>query len=401
VLLGLLLMFYSLMACVLAFKVDPPSSPSMLKNPDEESHFAVVTYMADHHAFPPYDRLHMESIHPPFYYAIAAVLYASIKPIASEEATLRTLRLLSVAFGIVTVLACYWAAGAIWSDAKPLFAASITALLPAYLFLTPAVSNDGLVVMLSTLALGTMLYGLRDGFTRRLALTASLLVVLAVFTKYSALPLVPLLIASFWFSRREGDKNWLKYSSFAVLLLFCVTGWWFYRNVVLFGDPLRSAAEARLLSHLAGINAGSNKLEYVADVLHTTVPTFFGDFHHWAPQSVSEWLPDLTVRLFELFCALCGIGIVGLLMRGPRRFMRQVTSLLLAYAALVTATYLAYNMKHYNPHARLLFPALFCFSAGSSAGIGYFFQGRRFTYLATAIIALMSVFDIWLVAIAP
>jgi hypothetical protein len=185
----------------------------------------------------------------------------------------RVVRLFSVLLGAVTVYLTYHIATEIapGRPAVALGAAAINAFLPMFLFISGAVNNDNLAVPLASLALLLMI---RIVTTRQVHYTpvrwwewAALgaVIGLAALTKEGTLGLIPLafgtVVVSAWqqLAGEQGGRGAWEHSfppapplpstpalfrgllSATILItlpVLLIAGWWYYRNVVLYGDWL-------------------------------------------------------------------------------------------------------------------------------------------------------------------
>lgn len=179
---------------------------------------------------------------------------------------IRVVRLFSVLLGGVTVWLTYHIAREAAPD-KPeiaLGAAGINAFLPMFLFISGAVNNDNLAVMLASLALLLLIRIVTRRRERYFPVRwwewamAGLVIGLAVLTKEGTLGLLPMAfgtaVVAAWqratalpaSSRQVPLKPALagaiRTLLFALVLLAIpvalVAGWWYYRNIVLYGDWL-------------------------------------------------------------------------------------------------------------------------------------------------------------------
>ena len=123
-------------------------------------------------------------------------------------------------------------------------AAAIHAFTPMYVFISGSVNNDNLTVPLCSLALLMMMRIVncelriaRRGLIRRYLLLGVVLG-LAALTKTSALPLT--VITALVIARRaRQNRSWREFfvGGLATLLPFlAISGWWFWRNLQLYGD---------------------------------------------------------------------------------------------------------------------------------------------------------------------
>jgi 4-amino-4-deoxy-L-arabinose transferase-like glycosyltransferase len=217
-----------------------------------------------------------ESHQPPLYYALGAVWQHALGippfiPFPLERTALRLaggepslayhhdynrlqrtqaqwlhrLRLLSVVLGLGTVLLTYAAARAASAgEDAALASAAFVACLPKFAIVSAVVTNDALVICLSSAALVLLLrYVSGTQRPRRVALAIGLVSGAAAITKLNSLPLIPVLFAGVWLARRSWQAR-LVDTLLGASGFLAVAGWWFARNQRLYGDPLaRQASE--------------------------------------------------------------------------------------------------------------------------------------------------------------
>lgn len=253
--------------------------------PDESYHFFVVQHIVEHHALPvqraetrgPWAQ---EGSQPPLYYLIGALLVSGIdlsdaesllwrnpqanvgdplnpgnknvyvhppgqdSPWRGATLAVHVLRFFSLGLGAATVFLAWRTVKLLFtrSSVLALAVAGTVAFVPQFLFITLAVNNDNLMTCLGALSLYLLLQRLREG-TREKS-TAGWVVVggvlgLALLAKLSALALLGLaglviaLVA--WYHR-----SWRMAGRLALavgLPALAVAGWWYARNVILYGEP--------------------------------------------------------------------------------------------------------------------------------------------------------------------
>ncbi|MEZ4516233.1 MAG: glycosyltransferase family 39 protein [Chloroflexota bacterium] len=176
----------------------------------------------------------------------------------------RLIRLFSVLLSAGTVYLTYRIGRGAAPDRPEiaLGAAAVNAFLPMFLFISGAVNNDNLAVLLASLALLLMIRivtgNVREPYhpvkwLRWLVL--GVVIGLAVLTKEGTLGLLPMAIGTAfvaawqWLAHSEkeqpGSARWLPAigrlaGAMALVLVpvLLVAGWWYYRNIVLYGDWL-------------------------------------------------------------------------------------------------------------------------------------------------------------------
>lgn len=205
--------------------------------PDEEAHLDYVRLLAKERRFPllSFSRANPwgEGHQPPLFYGLAALA----SPVLGIGWRLRAVSLL---LGAGTVLTWYHIVRRLLPHAA-LEAAAIAcsaSCLPMFCYSFGTVNNGPLVQLLVALAL---LVGTSPRvWSGPRGLAASGLVAAAILSKYSALFLVPWLVLG-WVrevverSLRLEQLVWLVGRTLLVVLL--VSGWWFWRSWLLYGDP--------------------------------------------------------------------------------------------------------------------------------------------------------------------
>ena len=160
----------------------------------------------------------------------------------------RLIRLLSVLMGAGTVYFTWRIAKIVFPDRPELAlgAAAVNAFTPMFLFISGAVNNDNLAMLLCSAALFMMLRNYTCQARYQESLELGIVLGLAALTKTSALGLVPLALLSSLLSiwNREG-LPWrrkaialVRHSAVILVPIVLIAGWWYARNFRLYGDWL-------------------------------------------------------------------------------------------------------------------------------------------------------------------
>ena len=177
-------------------------------------------------------------------------------PWSGTQLAVRIVRIFSVGLGALTVYLTYRIAKRAFPDRPEiaLGASAVNAFIPMFLFISGAVNNDNLVIPLASLALLIMVYIAGDKELDRkreylLTLLLGVVIGLAALSKISALGLILLAAFAIFIGRwaRTGrDVNsralaqtiWgtIGRSLLVLLPVLLISGWWYYRNVQLYGD---------------------------------------------------------------------------------------------------------------------------------------------------------------------
>jgi hypothetical protein len=144
----------------------------------------------------------------------------------------RIMRMLSAVFITIAV-------GVVWLIARRISTPDIALAAVALLVITPqtaivgsTMSNDALLMLLSSFAIYQSLTVTR----RRSMVWLGVWLGLAIITKLSAIVLLPLMLWSSWQSLRE-HARWQGFILASLVVVAC-SGWWFWRNYGLYGDIL-------------------------------------------------------------------------------------------------------------------------------------------------------------------
>ena len=244
----------------------------------------------------------------------------------------RVVRLFSVLLGAATVYLTYRIAAEV-APGRPgvaLLAAALNACLPMFLFISGAVNNDNLAVPLASLALLLMIRIVtrrRGGyFPVRWTEWASVGVVLglAALTKEGTLGLFPLAfgtaVVSAWqrwlggeprsegTGGQAGERAFLGAArGFAGALMLvaiptaAIAGWWYYRNIALYGDWLGWSAFIAVL----GQRATPASLAQLWGERHGFMMSFWGLFG-----GVNIPMAMWVYAALNIFLVLCVAGFV-------------------------------------------------------------------------------------------
>jgi 4-amino-4-deoxy-L-arabinose transferase-like glycosyltransferase len=384
---------------------------------DELWHYPMVKYIADHWALPVQDPANVgpwrqEGSQPPLYYALAAVatfwidtadmqVVRHLNPQvdggvvtpdgninlvvhrAEREAfpgqgtvlAVHLIRLLSVLMGAVSVYLTYRIGREVvpQDPALALGAAAVHAFTPMFVFISGSVNNDNLVVPLCSLAL-LMLIGL----VRRPAsepipwwryLLLGVVLGLAALTKTSSLALTVLtaLVVTVRAVRRRSWAEFFAGGAATLVPLLAISGWWFARNIRLYGDLTGFSAFFEIL----GTRDVPADLAQLWRERYSFLAGYWGNFG-----GLNVPMPAWVYTLLNAVTAVAGLGLLALLFRaviaprlvdrwpGLNRLVLHVEArtwpllLVLLWGLGVFMPWLWWARVTWSSQGRLVFPAI-------------------------------------------
>ncbi|MCX7681804.1 MAG: glycosyltransferase family 39 protein [Anaerolineae bacterium] len=283
---------------------------------------------------------------------------------------LHVLRAWSTLLQTLTVLGIYALGRLVFPDRPTvaLLGMAVAAFNPQFLLVASGVNNDNLVTPLATLALYTLLRTWRDGFSVRRSLGLGLLIGLAGLSKLSGWVLLLLTGVIFLLiaGRRIGESangrtgqpacaiahrplsiahcSWfIAHGSLVVLPALALSGWWFWRNWQLYGDP------TALKPMLALVGERGSP---IYPLLETGL--VFRSF--WGQISCAFY----PAGFYAFYTAFTLLALGGLLW-GWRRLdqsEKAAATILLGWFLLIVISWARWDMLTPAPGGRLLFPAL-------------------------------------------
>ncbi len=389
----------------------------LFEGPDEDDHFRYVKFLADYHALPiqlfqPGGGIAgHQGWQPPLYYGLEALVISPVdtsdfkehlwrNPAASFQGdraccgrnlyfhtrsedfpyTRTTLavhlaRLVTILFGLVTLATIYALMLTILPSGRwlALAACAVVGFNPSFLFASALVSNDVPLAALCTLALLILAKLLRNDLEPNLKNWSILGIVIAlgVLVKTTALGLIPLAIAvGAWLAIQGRDKRIdlpkgeLGRGTAALIFLnaltgifapaLFLTGWWFARNLVLYGDPM-----AYRLMYASAIFPRDLPLTW-AELFHINLPWLWQTF--WGGPTPGDFAPSLLVILFVL-TLLAALGAVLYLFSMRDDKARAILSLLALWLAFIFAAQIQFiRTSGGTDQGRYVFPAIGSFA---------------------------------------
>ncbi len=395
------------------------SSP-LYEPTDELRHFRYVRHIAVYHKLPVQSASgpRAQSHHPPLYYALGALVsgwvpvaqdvyyeppvnphwddrvweisadnknqylhpgdvgqFGKLPPLHGVVLAVYLVRWMTVLIGAGAVWLTYLAGREVFPD-RPVLAVGGAALLafnPQFIYLSGAVNNDIPAALCGAAVLLACVRLLRRGSTLRTDLTLGLLYGLALLTKlHLAALLLPIELAYLLAAWRSRDWRAFLRSNLVILgLAAAISGWWFWRNLALYGDLTGMSKVNELW---AGRSPAGNWWA-VRQGLPYLWSSLWGRFGYGQLP-----LPQTVYRAMLGFCALALAGyLIPRRATPPRAILALLATTCLVFIAVVVYYIL---IQPAGAMGRFLFPALPAFVILLMGGLGRF-APRRLAWTAS------------------
>jgi len=265
--------------------------------------------------------------------------------------------------------------------------AAVVAFNPQFLYLSGAVNNDVPAALCGAAVLLVCVQLVRDGPSVRTDVTLGVIFGLALLVKFNLLVLLALIELAYliaaWHAR-GGSRVFLRGTLIVVGLAALISGWWFWRNQVLYGEPtgfqrVTELWDARTPAETWGI------LWLELPMAWSTLWGRFGYGQVPLPNTVYQGLAWLAAA-----------GIVGLVFWVGRLTRRQIRPtirnsqlfLLLADVLLFAAVLFTYILlSPAGAMGRFFFPGLSAFALLLFFGLSRFFP-RRLTWAMSFVVSV-------------
>ena len=220
------------------------------RTPDEGAHVQYIAFVADHHRLPLFlpaggGEAGYEAQHPPLYYAVMAIpwrLSAGLEDRWRWQ-LLRWLTILLVGGG--TFYICMRMFRRVWAahDSLAWAATATTMLMPLTILYTGYINPDGMAMLWATAAVCLSIEVAVSRPSHMRALALGMVLAAAALTKISALPTALVAAVAFYLAaKRSGWRAVAPDAGIALGALVAMSGWWYARNLYLYGSPLVKTA---------------------------------------------------------------------------------------------------------------------------------------------------------------
>lgn len=333
----LLLAIYLSFACVYSAVI------TLNQAPDEPWHYIYVLSLARGH-FPepsfepptgPPPPLHSkaplppthQAQHPPLYYLLASLLSRAFGGFLSPQAAEHAVRILSILFGLATVLITHRLATAVFRG-RHWTALTVTAMvscLPLFQYQSAVVNNDALTILLfAALMWRTWLLLTREPRPLDWVIVGALLGAGALTKEIALVGVLVVLILTYIQVKRgrwPGPAT-ARGVIIALALAAVIFAWWPIRNKMTYGVAFLHTTQSITPAHLLGsfMLRPATALDYIGSTLWTTTKLSFLSF--WAPWWIVREYVSATLYGLLLLAFVTG-AIAGHLLPGKRETPRS------------------------------------------------------------------------------
>lgn len=371
--------------------------------PDERQHANYIARLMQGKGLPVLDPNdpnlyeNYQAHQPPLYYILGAGFARIVGANPETESGIR-LRWLNVLIGLITLYGLFrFAQIAFEDEAVGLAAAAFMAALPMSVALHSAVSNDPLLFCLCTWAMVGLAKVVRQPADRAGYLVYALSAGLAMYTKSSAIMLLPVgALAGFL---AGGERRWLRSVALGAIPLLLATPW-LVRNATLYGDPLGQTVFTRAFQgspqasdFISELGASTYWFNWVGWTTARSMVGVFGYMDIYTLEVSGAKASDTYYRL--AIALLLGLAVFGAFTAlRTQEQDRRLHGLNLALGFVAFVLFIRFNAQYYQAQARYLLPALPAIASAVAFGATSLLKRKR-EYAWVALLAVLTLFS-WL-----
>lgn len=375
--------------------------------PDEVGHFGYVLHLRQTKQLP-IQQVNSSAAahHPPLYYIIAALASfpgdpsdqtgtyrpnlefvwsghggddinisrhrsAETFPYRGRALILHLARLVSVLMGTGTVIYIFLIGRKIFPPYPEIggLAATLVALNPQFLFISGAVNNDNLITLTITALCFHLLCAINSERPTMQWLLAGLWLNIGVLAKVNGLLFIVVIFLSLaiqaW-QRRSLElfiKNGLAIGTITMLL----SGWWFIRNWMLYGDILGWSIYTEITS--TNLRQAPLTMQDIRFFFDTQFNTFWSRFG-WG----SIWAPDWFYLWIKYLLTIASAGVLFFIIRKWKVLstFQRTALFILSFMAIIHEGYMLWAITKFNEswyQGRYIFPIMAPLMIAMSLGL--------------------------------
>jgi hypothetical protein len=336
--------------------------------PDEYQHFSYAKYVHDEHRLPiqqspAVQSEELEFHQPPLYYLFAAILVPSTELI--EGWPLLFIRFLNILLSMLTIAVAHYFAVTVlkWNRFSVALVCALFALLPTYSYLSATMRNGTLATFFATLGFCLCARTVLDEEQQRDASWTWIGVVagFAMLTKLTTIGFV----AAAAFLAVGTSRSWqaaMRRACWFVLGVLSIAGWWFVRNIFVYGHPFSIVED--------GYDFARSPVSWAHE--KQSAITIFKTFWAVFGRINEHYFPDIY-RFFWWFAGLAMLGVILRYVIYHRADSTDVPRKLAAFflfaigASFIATMYYAHNYN--SDQGRYMFPVLIPITTFIAAGL--------------------------------
>lgn len=395
--------------------------------PDERQHANFVARLLEGKGLPVLDPADPElyenyqAHQPPLYYFAAAGFSKIVGADPKSPETGGRLRFLSTLFGLGTLVGLYFLIR--WGEGKEeiALAGMSIGLMPMFIGLNSAVSNDPLLYLCITWSVALAVKAMKQGGDWKSLVALGLVTAAAFATKTTSLALIPVLITALALAWKSDKGQKLVIGGGLALALVLASPVWL-RNMSLYGDPFAlkvfqssfgGSAQASMFIEAGG--ALSYWTQWVAWWTTRSLIGVFGYMDVYLFESLGR-NPSGTQKFDQIYLALAFIfGFILLLGTiAPKLALKQPSRdedeeeektpqfhwLLVVLGVVVLLLFIQFNRTYFQGQGRYLYPALPLFAWLWGRGLEAAMRNRGISW-AVGAAALVGLNILFLTQLGP
>lgn len=332
---------------------------------------------------------------PPLYYFVAAGWCKVLGAKLDQTDGGMPIRILSIIFGIGSVIGLFYVG--LWATGREVigFGTAAFALMPMFVALNSAASNDPQLFLLTAWSLAFMIKAVKTEASLKEWVILGVLIGLGILTKTTAVFLLPLAVLTAFLAK--GDwKKWVV--PCGVALIFAIP--WWLRNYGIYQDPLAQNAFRASFTNSPQADLfiqGLGPVGYWFNMVGWwTLRSFIGAFGYMDIYLFESLGKDKSGSLYTALAFLFAIP----LMTGIYQVFavksddeetpnRKVGILALTAIVIIGVLFYYFNKTYFQGQARYLYPAFGAFAVLFAVGIDFILQKRLKTaWVVTAVILI-------------
>ena len=232
--------------------------------PDEINRYKVVSYIEKHGSIPVGDDPEIiidgygasYAFQPILTYMIEGYLLHLISPLNLDPDTkLIIARYVNVLIGLLAAFYTFKLSTVLFGDSLTSYLFSLAViLLPQNIFIYTYVNTDGMGLLSVIMMIYALILGYKTDFDRESLYTLSIGIILCLMSYYNCYGYILMVFIAFviYFLKRKDTEKMFKKGIPVALSVFLMAGWWFFRNILLYGGDIFALSARKECAQLTG-----------------------------------------------------------------------------------------------------------------------------------------------------